>query len=236
MGGARCYYLGETRVVQGTSSLRFSFLYHSFYCHSTTCQIGISMITRNLIWGILTSGLDSILFYRHIVRDANEEPHHILSCSEVVHVDATSPSLFSLCAAMLLLDAASAPRPMSMRNTLQPYSIPSTAGPSRATRSNMPQGRGGRAHGRRIDSSLALTPYRSTSTGVFPPAMAPASRRLRPMSCSSTLRGVRKVASLEHRVGVRGQCLLKVLRDLLFDFLTVDLPISAILFYILLLL
>lgn len=75
------------------------------------------MATRNLTWGILTSGLVSIFFYRHVALDTNGEPRHILSCSELVYIDAARPSLFFLRAATLLgaLDPhALVPRPVGV--------------------------------------------------------------------------------------------------------------------------
>jgi hypothetical protein len=56
--------------------------------YSTTGQIGINMATKDLTWGILTSGLVSMFFYRHIAPDINGDLHHILSCPELVYIDA----------------------------------------------------------------------------------------------------------------------------------------------------
>jgi hypothetical protein len=168
----------------------------------TTCQIGISMATKGLTWGILTSGLVSMFFYRHVAPDANGAPHHILSFSELVYIDATGPSLISLCAATLLgaqdpHTGTLIPRPVSVKITLRPYPIPQTASASNATRH-----RGNRNYRRpaaRLSSS-AQNPRGSTSREVFPHARQPL----------QLLPRVRKVLTLEHRVGVRRQCLWKV--------------------------
>ncbi len=112
-----------------------------------TCRIGISMATRDLTWGILTSGLVSIFFFRLVAPDINGEPHHILSCSELVYIDAAGPSLISLCVATLLgaqEPQALVPRPVSVRITLQPYPLPPTASASKTTRSNIGRHRGSR--------------------------------------------------------------------------------------------
>ena len=103
------------------------------------------MATRDLTWGILTSGLVSIFFHRHVAPDANGESHHILSCSELVYCNADHPSLFSLCAATLLGGPdALVVRPVSMRITLQPHPLPPpTASSSKATRSVPRTGHGG---------------------------------------------------------------------------------------------
>ena len=123
------------------------------------------MATRNYTWGILTSGLLSIFFYQHLADDTNGEPHHILSCSPPVYVDAAHPSLFSLCAATLLLDAQDprglVPRPISVRIALEPYPYPPTGSPSNATRSKISQhGGSGREHRGRLacDVSGGNTP------------------------------------------------------------------------------
>jgi hypothetical protein len=103
------------------------------------------MVSNNLTWGILTSGLVSIFFHRHEVPDINGESHHVLSCSKPVYVDAARPSVFSLCAAMLLgaHDArAFSLRLPSTRFTVQPYSLPQAASPSEATRSHTRRHRG----------------------------------------------------------------------------------------------
>ena len=165
------------------------------------------MATRNYTWGILTSGLVSIFFYRHLADDTNGEPHHILSCSPPVYVDAAHPSLFSLCAATLLLDAQDprglVPRPISVRIALEPYPYPPTATPSDATRSKISQrGGSGREHRGRLacDVSGGNTPVEVDVYGFG----AKEKSMLRIMRCSCTLLGVRTAASLKHRVGVRG--------------------------------
>jgi len=190
MGEARRWYSVLMRGMDDPSFSRFSFPYHGFYCYSTTCQIGISMATKDLTWGILTSGLVSMFFYRHIAPDINGEPHHILSCSELIYIDAARPSLLSLCAATLLGAEdphASDPRPVSMRITLQPYP------------------RGSRNH-----PQSTQTPRGSTSRDVFPPQMSHGRHPLHPMKTYHPLSGVRKLATLVYRVGVRGPCLWKV--------------------------
>ena len=114
-----------------------------------TCQIGISMATRNFSWGILTSGLVTIFFHRHVVRDSLGEPHHILSCSEPVYVDAIGPSIFSLCA-VTLLGAEDPqvlnPRPVRLKFTVPLYDLPPAASPSMATRSRIGRHRGSHSH------------------------------------------------------------------------------------------
>lgn len=200
MGEARRWYSVHKRGMVDSSFLRFSFPHHCFYCYSTTCQIGISMATRDLTWGILTSGLVSIFFYRHVAPDINGDPHHILSCSELVYIDATGPSLFSLCAATLLgaedphaLD----PKPVIVRITLQPYPFPSTANTGRHRGScNYPKS--------------TQNPRGSTSRDVSPPQMSHARQPLHPPKLSRTLPGLRKAATLVYRVGTRRPCLWKV--------------------------
>src|SRR5713101_7811929 len=101
------------------------------------------MATKNLNWGILTSGLASMFFLRHEAVDTNGEFHHILVCSELVNCDATGPSLFSLCAATLLgRPDGLVVRPTSKRFTLRPYSLPRTVSTSTVTRSNVGRHRG----------------------------------------------------------------------------------------------
>jgi hypothetical protein len=218
--------------VHDPSFIRFSFPYHGFYCYSTTCQIGISMVEKNLTWGILTSGLASIFFHRHVVPDEKHEPHHILSCSDMVYVDATSSSLFSLCAATLLgADDPLVVRPVSVR-TVQPYPLDEAASPSEATRSKIGRPRGGRNNPKSTARvSSARNPRGSTSTDVFPPQMAHARQPLHPMKCSRTLLGVRKMAILEYRVGVRGQCLLKVFHSSSFYLILIPSIIFRIIYF-----
>ena len=208
MGEGRRWYSVHRRWMDDLSFSRFSVPYLDFYCYSTTCQIGISMATKDLTWGILTSGLVSMFFYRHVAPDINGDPHHILSCSELVYIDAARPSLFSLCVATLLgaedphaLD----PRPVSVSITLQPYRLPATASASKATCSNIGRHRGSRNH-----PKSTQTPRGSTSRDVFPPQMSHGRQPLHPMKISRTLPGVRKVATLVYRVGVRGPSLWKV--------------------------
>jgi hypothetical protein len=95
------------------------------------------MAARSLTWGILTSSLASIFFHRRIAPDTNGESHHILSCSELVYINAAHPSLFSLCATTLLGaqdPRALVPGPVDLRITLQPYPLPPTASAGDAAR------------------------------------------------------------------------------------------------------
>jgi hypothetical protein len=213
-GKARSWYSVNTRGVDDLLFSGFSFPYHGFYCYSTTCQIGTSMATRNLTWGILTSGLASIFFYRHIVLDTNGEPHHILSCSDLVYIDAAHPSLFFPRAATLLGTQdprALVLRPVSLIIILQPYPLPPTESAGEATCSKIGRHGGSRNHPKSTAHlSSTPSPCDPTSTDVFPPEMSHARQPLRPVKCSHTLCSIQKVANLEYRVGVRGQCLWKV--------------------------
>lgn len=157
------------------------------------------MSTQNFTWGILTSSVISILFHRHMATDTNGEPHHIISCSDPVYLDSANPSLFSLCAATLLgiqdphaLDT----EPVSAEITLQPYTFPLAARPSNATRSKF----------------KAWTELKSRFAKQSSSATNPAGSTPVPLQTlhSCTQLGVQKVATLEYRVGVHGQCLWKV--------------------------
>ena len=77
-----------------------------------------------------------MFFHQHIMCDSLGEPHHILLCSELVYVDAIGPSIFSLCAVMLL--GAEDPqvlnlRPVRLKFTVPLYDLPPAASPSMAT-------------------------------------------------------------------------------------------------------
>lgn len=204
MGMARGWYSKQMRQVHAPSFSRYSFPISWFLPLShSTCQIGISMSTKNFTWGIFTSSVISIFFHRHVAADTNGETHHIISCSDPVNVDSTHPSLFSLCAATLLgtqdphaLDT----EPVSAEITLQPYTFFPAARPSNSTCFKV------KALKQRVtslfskQSSSTAKPTGSTSTDIVALQM--------PHSCSQL--GVQKVATLEYPVGVDGQCLWKV--------------------------
>lgn len=170
-----------------------------------TCQIGISMAMRELTWGILTSGLVSIFFHRHVAHDTNGEPHHVLSCSDPIYSDAKYPSLFSLCATTLLGNPETlVVRPLSSRGALQPYLIPLplAAIPSSVIHSKACRHRGG-CNYRTLAAHHSSMPRGSTARdAIFPPHMLHTRRLLYPVR---TLLGVRKVTTFNYQVGVCGQ-------------------------------
>jgi hypothetical protein len=185
VGKARRWYSVNMRGMDDSLFSRFSFPYHCFYCCSTACQIGISMATRELTWGILTSGLVSIFFHRHVADDTKGEPHHILSCSDPIENDAKHPSLFALCAATLLGGpGALAVRPVSLKICPSQWN-------SLVLKSNV----------------QPMCDMVVIQLSLFSPQMSHARQPRYPVR---TLLGVRKVTTFGYRAGVRGQCLSKV--------------------------
>jgi hypothetical protein len=156
-----------------------------------------------------------MFFFRYEAPDTNGDLHHILLCSELVYCDAISPSLFSLCATTLLGQPDGLVVKSSTRSTftLQPYQLPPTAGGRPATGSNVSRQRGERR-------SPAPTAGPSTGTrskvaghrgrhNCLKSTAHPSSVQ-NPRGYSRTLFGIRKMSTLEYRVGVRGRSLWKV--------------------------